>query len=139
MAIDPAHLPIFGDPRPSEAPAVVRAARGLFITQVVLSTVHLTLVWARSGLDLSLYLVPLAVTVWLAVSMSAGRDWARIGVVVVSGLSVLLSIGLTSGPVDVALLVPIVAAVGVGTYLVYRPDVREFFEPAEDDEVRTRW
>lgn len=139
MAIDPAHLPIFGDPRPSAAPAPVRAARGLFITQVVLSTIHLTVVWARSGLDLSLYLVPLAVTVWLAVSMSAGRDWARVGVVVVSGLSVLLSIGLTSGPVDVALLVPIVAAVGVGTYLAYRPDVREFFEPAEDDKVRTRW
>ncbi|WP_436498128.1 hypothetical protein [Actinokineospora sp. HUAS TT18] len=132
MAIDPAHLPIFGDPRPTEAPAAVRVACGLFVSQVALSVLHLTVTWANTGVDLSLYFVPLAVTLWLAVCMTGGHDWARTGVVVVSGLSALLSIGLISGLFDVAIVVPMLAVVGFGAYLVYQEGVREFFEPTDE-------
>jgi hypothetical protein len=132
MAIDPAHLPIFGDPRPSAPPAAVRAACGLFLGQVLLSMTHLAVVWARSGVDLSLYFVPLAVTVWFAVSTTTGRDWARIGVVAVSGLSVLLSVGLAAGLGDLVLLIPMILAVALGTYLLYRDDMREFFRRVDD-------
>ncbi|HVK20927.1 MAG TPA: hypothetical protein VM677_06160 [Actinokineospora sp.] len=132
MAIDPAHLPIFGDPRPTPAPRTVRVACGLFVTQVALSVLHLTVTWAETGVDLSLYFLPLAVSLCFAVCATGGRDWARTGVVVVSGLSALLSIGLITGPFDVAVVVPMVTAVGFGSYLLYREDVREFFVQADE-------
>ncbi|WP_157367894.1 hypothetical protein [Alloactinosynnema sp. L-07] len=132
MAIDPAHLPILGDPRPTPAPTPVRVACGLFVTQVALSVLHLTVSWANTGVDLSLYFVPLALTLWFAVCVTDGRDWARTGAVVVSGLSALLSVGLISGPFDVVVVLPMLTAVGFGAHLVYRADVREFFEQADE-------
>ncbi|MGQ0837281.1 hypothetical protein [Actinokineospora sp.] len=133
MAIDPTHLPIFGDPAPADPPAPVRAASALLLVQVVLSGLHLTYLAVATDRDLALFAVPLALTAWFALSVRAGRDWARPVASAAAGVSPLLTVALLSGPLDVALLALSVALITNAVHLMYRADVREYFLPADAD------
>ncbi len=136
MAIDPTHLPIFGDARPVDPPAPVRAAGAALFAQVGLTGAHLAYLAAETGTDLALFLVPLVLTAAFARSVRAGRDWARAASVLAALLTVLTTLSLVTGPVDLALVALAALLVLTAAHLMYRADVREYFVPADTEAER---
>ncbi|MDQ3402505.1 MAG: hypothetical protein M3548_03810 [Actinomycetota bacterium] len=137
MTIDPMHLPIFGDPRPAEPPVPVRAASGLLIVQALLSGAHLVYVSTTTGQDLSLFVVPLALLVWFALSVRAGRDWARLAAGLVGALSLLLTVVVLSSLLDVVMLSMSTVLIAHAVHLMYRGDVGDYFMPVDADRTES--
>ncbi|PWW63583.1 hypothetical protein [Actinokineospora spheciospongiae] len=131
MAIDPANLPIFGDPSPTDPPAPVRAACGLLVTGAGVSAAQMTYLSVVGGHDLAIFFVPLALTVWFALSLRAGRAWARFAAVMAACVTLVPGFALFSGPGELGVLLVAVALLVAATRLVYRADVRGYFEPED--------
>lgn len=127
MAIDPMHLPIFGDPRPVEPPAAVRAAAALLVVQVGLTAA----VVVRVGADLMLLVLCASLMLWFLHWVKAGRDWARGACCLTGFASVALSFALVGGVVDVFLAGASVVVLAVAAGLMFRADVAPFFEVSE--------
>jgi hypothetical protein len=85
-------------------------------------------VYANLDVSLPLFLVPLTLAVWFAVSMRAGRHWARTASTVLSGLFIAMMAllihyrmaDLTAFAVSVTLLL-------CALRLMWRSDVKEYF------------
>ncbi|GLZ37183.1 hypothetical protein [Actinokineospora sp. NBRC 105648] len=141
MAIDPTHLPIFGDADPADPPAPVRVASTLLLAHVAVTGGHLALLANASGQDLSLAIVPMGLSAWFALSVRAGRDWARAAALLLAVLGVVLVLGLSTGPVDLVGVALSMLLVTAAAAQMYRADVRDYFQPGEShlgepDEVR---
>lgn len=127
MSIDPMHLPIFGDPRPVEPPAAVRAAVALLVAQAGMTAA----VVINTGSDHMLFVLCAALTLWFVHSVRVGRDWAR-GASCLTGFSSLaMSFAFVGGVVDVVLTAVSGAVMAVAIGLMFRADVQPYFEPAE--------
>ncbi|SES45947.1 hypothetical protein [Actinokineospora terrae] len=133
MAIDPAHLPIFGDPEPTDAPAPVRAASVLLLLNVGVTAAHLAVVSARSDHDVSLSVVPICLAMGFALALRGGRDWARVASLLVAGLALLLMLGIAEGVLGTAALVLSTLLVVAAAHLMYRSDVRDYFVVADNE------
>ena len=131
MAIDPANLPIFGDPKPFDPPAPVRAACVLVITATGVNAAQATYFSAVGGYDLTVFLIPLALTVWFALSVRAGRAWARSSALMTGFVTLFPGVALFEGPGELGVVLVAMAMLVVGARLMYRPDVRGYFEPAD--------
>ncbi|MCG8920447.1 hypothetical protein L6E12_32235 [Actinokineospora sp. PR83] len=131
MAIDPANLPIFGDPSPTDPPAPVRAACGLLVTEAGVSAAQMTYLSTAGDHDLTIFFVPLALTVWFALSLRAGRAWARSAALMAACITLVPGAALFSGPGELGVLLVAVALLLAAARLVYRADVREYFEPED--------
>lgn len=127
MSIDPMHLPIFGDPRPVEPPTAVRAAVALLVAQAGMTAA----VVIHTGSDPLLFVLCAALTLWFVHCVRAGRDWAR-GASCLTGFSSLaMSFALVGGAVDLVLAAVSGAVLAVAAGLMFRADIRPYFEPAE--------
>ncbi|GAA3033425.1 hypothetical protein [Actinokineospora globicatena] len=135
MAIDPAHLPIFGDPEPVDAPAPVRAAMVLLLLNVGLTAAHLAVVSARTDHDVSLSVVPICLAMGFALCVRSGRDWARVASLLVAGLALLLMLGIAEGVLGTAALVLSTLLVVSAAHLMYRTDVRDYFVLGDDTDL----
>ncbi|WP_018680297.1 hypothetical protein [Actinokineospora enzanensis] len=124
MAIDPAHRPILGDTEPADPPAPVRAASVLLLLHVTVTGAHLALL-GDNGLPA--VLVPMALVTWFALSIRAGRDWARPAALLVAGLTLVLMSGFADGLAGLSALAVSALLVLGAAHLVYRVDVRAYF------------
>lgn len=134
MTIDPMNTPIFGDVLPVNPPRPIRIATALLIGNVVIAAVYRML--TAFDASFSIFLIPLALGVWFAVSVRAGRNWARTASTVLS----CLYLGMLAWVAGYAvtndhatwgwdILVLTVSAVMLGTAirLIWRHDVNEYF------------
>ena len=129
MSIDPMHLPIFGDPRPVSAPVAVRASAALMVVQTgvtVASVVH-------TGAEPTFFVFSVALTLWFSYWVREGRDWARAAACLSGCASLFLSLGMGGGVVGLLLVVVSAGLVVCSGLLMFRPDVREYFVPADQD------
>ncbi|WP_026421106.1 hypothetical protein [Actinokineospora inagensis] len=133
MAIDPMHLPIFGDLDPTDPPAPVRAASVLLLLNVGLTAAHLAVISARTDHDVSAALLPLCLALGFALAIRGGRDWARVASLLVAGIALLLMLGVVDGPLGVAALALSALLVLAAGHLLYRPEVRDYFTPGSDE------
>ncbi|MBM7774610.1 hypothetical protein JOD54_004814 [Actinokineospora baliensis] len=133
MAIDPTHLPIFGDVEPNDPPAPVRAASVLLLLNVALTAAHLAVVTASTDHDVSLALLPICLAVAFALCIRGGRDWARVASLLVAGLALLLMLGVADGVLGVTALVLSTLIVLAAGHLMYRSDVRDYFGLVDDE------
>ncbi|GAA2999844.1 hypothetical protein [Actinokineospora diospyrosa] len=133
MAIDPTHLPIFGDVEPNDPPAPIRAASVLLLINVALTAAHLAVVTASTDHDVSLALLPICLAVAFALGIRGGRDWARVASLLVAGLALLLMLGVAEGVLGVTALVLSTVLVLAAGHLMYRSDVRDYFGLPDND------
>ena len=134
MTIDPMNAPIFGDVLPANPPRPIRIATALLLGNVVLAAGYR----AYTAFDASfpIFLIAMALGVWFAMGMRAGRHWARAWSTVLA----LLSIGMmawvagyaliNSRPTwgwDLVVLVVCGGMLAAAVRLMWRPDVNEYF------------
>ncbi|MGW5049711.1 hypothetical protein [Actinokineospora sp. NPDC004072] len=129
MAIDPMHLPIFGDPRPVQPPAEVRVAAALLLVQAGVTVAAVV----RVSADPTFFALTVLLTLAFAYGARAGLDWARFAACFCGVTSLVLSIGLIEGGVELALVGASAFLVGTAARLLYRPQVQEFFSTADVD------
>lgn len=140
MTIDPMNAPILGDTVPIDPPGPVRAASALLLGNVVVAAAYR--IYTAFDASFSIFVIPLALGVWFAFGVRAGRGWARTAATVLG----LLSIGMTvwvvgyavvnvrtgwglDTTVDLAALVASVTLLVTAIRLMWRPDVNDYFSP----------
>lgn len=134
MTIDPMNAPIFGDVLPVNPPRPIRIATALLLGNVVVAAGYRVL----TAFDASfpIFLVALAFGVWFAVSVRAGRNWARAAATVLSCLSIGMMAWvagyamINSRPTwgwDVGVLIVCGGMLAVAIRLMWRPDVDDYF------------
>lgn len=142
MSIDPMNVPILGDVAPANPPRPVRLASVLLLGNVALAVAHR--LYASIPFDV-LFAVPLIVGVWFALSVRAGRAWARTAATVLAGVAVVLTLGFAAyGTVDVGArwwgqdvavdLAVIALSVGsllAAIHLLWRSDSGTYFLPSD--------
>ncbi len=131
MAIDPMHLPIFGDPRPVEPPAAVRAAVALLVVQAGVTVVGVV----RTGADPTLVVFSVALTLAFLHWAGDGRDWARNAACGGGFVSLVLTVGMVGGVVELGLVGVGAVLLVVAVRLMYRAEAREYFEKADSESV----
>ncbi|OLR93837.1 hypothetical protein [Actinokineospora bangkokensis] len=134
MAIDPANLPIFGDPNPVEPPAAARAACVLLLAESVVTGAQLAWFSVVGGADLTAFLLPLTLLIWFALSARAGRPWARPAAVMAGGVLLLPGLALGVRPGELGGVLLAFALLVAATRLMYHPAAREHFEREEQPE-----
>ena len=126
VTIDPRNAPIFGDAVAADPPRPVRVAAVLLLGHVALAAGY----GLYTNLDVSppLFLVPLTLAVWFAVSMRAGRNWARTASTVLSGLFIaMMALLIDYRMADLAAFAVSVTLLLCAMRLMWRGDVREYF------------
>lgn len=136
MTIDPMNAPIFGDVLPADPPKPIRIATALLLGNVVVTAGYR--IYTAFDASFPIFLIPLALAVWFALSVRAGRSWARTGSTVLSCLSIgmlayvagyaMINSSSTWG-LDVTALAVSAALLIVALRLMWRPDVNEYFVP----------
>src|SRR5438552_2230284 len=86
VTIDPMNAPIFGDVVPADPPKPVRIATALLLGNVAVAAGYR--VYTAFDASFSIFLIPLALGIWFALSVRAGRAWARTAATVLSCLSI---------------------------------------------------
>lgn len=127
MTIDPMNAPIFGDVVPADPPGPVRLASALLFGNVLLSAGYRLF----TDLDASfpIFLIPLLLSVWITLSVRAGRGWARPA----SAVLTCVLIAMMALLIDYAMVGLLVLAVSAGAQiiamrLIWRPEVSEYFQ-----------
>ena len=134
MTIDPMNAPIFGDVLPANPPKPIRIATALLLSNAVVAAGYR--IYTAFDASFSIFLVMLALAVWFALSVRAGRGWARTASTVLSCLSIGMmafvagysminsrttwGLDLAALAISVGLLVPAIR-------LMWRHDVNEYF------------
>ena len=90
MTIDPMNAPIFGDVVPVDPPRPVRLATALLLGNVAVTAGHR--IYTAFDESFPIFVVPLAMSVWFALSVRAGRGWARTASTVLSCLSIAMTV-----------------------------------------------
>ncbi|GGS28206.1 hypothetical protein [Actinokineospora fastidiosa] len=129
MAIDPMHLPIFGDPRPVQPPAAVRAAAVLLLVQAALTVA----VAVHAGADPTFFAIAVLLTMAFTHALRAGRDWARPAVGASAFASLFLSIAVIDGVVVLALVGVSGALLASSLRLMFRAEVQGYFLSSDVD------
>ncbi|HEU5469075.1 MAG TPA: hypothetical protein VFV67_00360 [Actinophytocola sp.] len=128
MTIDPMNAPIFGDTGPADPPRPVRVASGLLLGNVALTAAYR----AYTDLDESfpIFLVPLTLAAWFAVSMRSGHGWARTAATLLSCLLIgMMALLIDYRMLDVVVLVFSTGLLLTAIKLMWRSDVNSYFQP----------
>lgn len=88
MTIDPMNAPIFGDFAPADPPRPIRLAFALLLANVTVVAAYRF--YTAFDASFSIFLVATALAVWFAVSLRAGRGWARAASTVLSVLWIMM-------------------------------------------------
>ena len=136
MTIDPMNAPIFGDVLPADPPKPIRIATALLLGNVIVTAGYR--IYTAFDASFSIFIIPLALAVWFALSVRAGRGWARAAATVLSCLSLGMlvfvagyavvnsratwGLDLAALAVSAGLLIPAIR-------LMWRADVNEYFVP----------
>ena len=126
VTIDPMNTPIFGDVVPVDPPRPIRLATALLLSNVLLALGYRL----YTGFDASfpLFLVPLTLAVWFALSVRAGRSWARTATTVLSVLFIaMMALLIDYGIVDMLALVISAGLLLSALRLIWRSDMKEYF------------
>ena len=136
MTIDPMNAPIFGDVLPADPPKLIRIATGLLLGNVVVTAGYR--MYTAFDASFSIFLIPMTLAVWFALSVRAGRSWARAASTVLSCLSLgmlawvagyaMINNRSTWG-LDLAALVVTAAMLVTAIRLMWRPEVNDYFVP----------
>lgn len=143
MTIDPMNAPIFGDLAPADPPRPIRLATALLLGNVGLAAGYRIYTAIALDASLSLFLVPLVLAVWFALSLRAGRGWARTAATVLSCLSIAVAVWIVgsavidAGPdswgggataaIDLIMMAVSVPTLVVAIRLMWRPEVCDYF------------
>jgi hypothetical protein len=138
MTIDPMNAPILGDVAPADPPRAVKLATALLLGNVLVAGGYR--VYTALDASFPIFLIPMALAVWFALSVRAGRSWARSASTVLSCLSIAMMIWVTgyaminvhSGPaaaIDLAALVVSSWMLVTAIRLMWRTDVNDYFTP----------
>ena len=126
VTIDPMNAPIFGDIVRADPPTPVRVATALLLANIAVVAGYRL----YTGLDASfpLFLIPLALAAWFALSVRAGRGWARTASTVLSCLMIaMMALLIDYGMVDLLALMSSVVMLLTAMRLMWRGDVHEYF------------
>jgi hypothetical protein len=136
VTIDPMNAPIFGDVLPADPPKPIRIATVLLLGNVVVTAGYR--IYTAFDASFPIFLIPLALAVWFALSVRAGRSWARTASTVLSCLSIgmlayvagyALINSRSTWELDLAALAVSAALLIIALRLMWRPDVNEYFVP----------
>jgi hypothetical protein len=128
MTIDPRNAPIFGDVGPADPPRAVRVATALQLGNVVLSAAYRI----QAGVDESfpIFLVPLALATWFAMSVRSGHGWARTASTVLSCLLIaMMALLIEYVLIDLLVLILSTCLLLTAIRLIWRSDIDEYFRP----------
>src|SRR5947208_2961853 len=120
------NAPIFGDVVPADPPRPIRLATVLLLSNVLLALGYRL----YTGFDASfpLFLVPLTLAVWFALSVRAGRSWARTATTVLSVLFIaMMALLIDYGIVDILALMISAGLLLSALRLIWRSDMKEYF------------
>ena len=131
MAINPANLPIFGDPNPVEPPVAARAACVALLVEAVICTAQIAWFAVVDDTDLTAFLLPLGLLVWFALSARAGRPWARPAAVLTACVLLLPGLALGTSTAELGGVVLAFALVVTAARLLFHPSAREHFAQVE--------
>ncbi|WP_424186582.1 hypothetical protein ACOBQX_01810 [Actinokineospora sp. G85] len=135
MAIDPANVPILGDPDSAVPPAAARASCLLLLLATAGSAAQLAFYETTADHDLSAFVVPLSLAVWFALSIRAGRSWARPAGLATGAVNTLPGAVLSTGATGLAAVLLVVLALVCAGLLMFRDDAREHFEARDHEPV----
>jgi hypothetical protein len=126
VTIDPANAPIFGDAIPADPPRPVRIATTLLLGNVLL--VAADRLYTAFNESFPVFLIPLSLATWFALSVRAGRGWARTASTVLSCLMIaMMALLINHGIVDLlALMISAVMSL-TAIRLIWRGDVNDYF------------
>ena len=134
MTIDPMNTPIFGDVLPADPPRPIRIATALLLCNVVVTVGYR--VYTAFDASFSISIIPLALAVWFALSVRAGRSWARAASTVLSCLSIGMLVWVAgysminnrpTWGLDLAILAVTAGMLIAALRLMWRPDVDGYF------------
>src|SRR2546421_12811400 len=80
------NTPIFGDVIPADPPKPIRIATALLLVNAIIMAAYR--MYTAFDASFSIFVIPLALAVWFAVSVRAGRNWARTAATVLAFLSI---------------------------------------------------
>jgi hypothetical protein len=136
VTIDPMNAPIFGDVLPADPPKPVRIATTLLLGNVVIAAGYRA--YTAFDASFSIFMVPMALAAWFALSVRAGRGWARTSSTVLSCLSIsmmawiagysMINSHATWG-LDLAALGVSSGMLITAIRMMWRPDVNDYFVP----------
>jgi hypothetical protein len=126
VTIDPMNAPIFGDVVPADPPRPVRIATALLLANVVVAVVYR--MYTSFDSSFPIFLIPLMLAVWFALSMRAGRSWARTGSTVLSGLLIaMMALLIDYRMIDLITLILSAVLLLTAMRLMWRSDVNGYF------------
>lgn len=126
MTIDPMNAPIFGDAIRADPPRPVRIASVLLLANVAVAIVYR--MYTSFDSSFPIFLIPLTLAVGFALSMRAGRSWARTGSTVLSGLLIaMMALLIDYRMIDVLALVFSAGLLLTAMRLMWRSDVNGYF------------
>lgn len=132
------NAPIFGDVVPADPPRPVKLATALLLGNVVVAAGYR--IYTAFDASFSIFLIPLALAVWFALSVRAGRGWARTASTVLSCLSIGMMIWVAGyaminvhtgvdATIDLGALVISTGMLVAAIRLMWRADVNDYFTP----------
>lgn len=136
MTIDPMNTPIFGDVLPADPPKPIRIATALLLGNVVLAAGYR--IYTAFDASFSIFVIAMVLAVWFALSVRAGRNWARTASTVLSCLSIGMMAWVAGYAVtnnhetwglDLAILVLSAGMLVTAIRLMWRADVNDYFAP----------
>ncbi len=134
MTIDPMNTPIFGDVLPVNPPRPIRIATALLLGNVAIAAGYR--VFTAFDSSFPIFLISLALAVWFAVSVRAGRNWARTAATVLAVLSIAMMVWVAGYAVinsrstwgwDVLVLLVSGGLQATAIRLMWRSDVNDYF------------
>jgi hypothetical protein len=126
VTIDPMNAPIFGDVIRADPPRPVRVATALLLVNIAVVAGYL--LYAGPDASFPLFLVPLGLATWFALSVRAGRGWARTASTVLSFLMIaMMALLIDYGIVGLVALTISVVLPLTAMRLMWRGDVNEYF------------
>lgn len=134
MTIDPMNAPIFGDVLPVDPPRPIRIATALLLGNVVVTAGYR--MYTAFEASFSIFLIPLVLAIVFALSVRAGRSWARAASTVLSCLSIVMLVFVAgiaminnrpTWGLDLGALVVSAGLLAAAIRLMWRPDVNEYF------------
>jgi hypothetical protein len=136
VTIDPMNAPIFGDVLPANPPRPIRIATALLLGNVAVAAGYR--IYTAFDASFSIFMIPLALGVLFALSVRAGRNWARAASTVLSCLWIAMTAWVAGYAVinnhavwglDLAVLGLSVGLLTSAIRLMWRHDVNDYFTP----------
>jgi uncharacterized membrane protein (UPF0136 family) len=134
VTIDPMNAPIFGDVLPADPPKPIRIAAALLLGNVAITAGYR--MYTAFDASFSIFMIPMALAVWFALSLRVGRSWARTASTVLSCLSIGMLVFVAgyaminsraAWGLDLAALALTATMLVSALRLMWRPDVNDYF------------